>query len=352
MAAGDSAMGNRPGGTGVRPGGTGVRPGGTGVRPGDTGVRTGGTGFHRTDARVRVEVTDREGWRKEFPLERPLLYIGSDPMSDVVLDAQHGGGVAPRHLQLIALPAAPGGSREGAGLGSPWGGYRAINLSDRDVFIGEAGGRTLPPRAAIEIVDGDMMRVGDFALVFYAGASEPGSARVPTRLAAPAGEQAARERREPVPVPMVQMATRDRSAASVAPMAAEGGLVSVEKHSAHMGLRLSLPRARVEPEFPLEGAILLRNLGEEQGVQFRVEVKGLHPDLYQVGPGPILFPNVEKGVYLRLQHPCGPGVAAGQHQIQIRASAPDAYPGEEVCVTHEIEIVPYYHHTLTLTVVD
>jgi len=132
----------------------------------------------------------------------------------------------------------------------------------------------------------------------------------------------------------------------------------VEDHSAHISVRLSLPRTRVEPEFPLEGSVILRNLGSEQApsearaVQFRLEVEGLPRDWYQIGAGPILFPNVEKAVPLRVQHPRGPGLAAGRHEIQIRVSAPDAYPGEEVCVRHDIEIVPYYHHTLALTVLD
>jgi hypothetical protein len=312
---------------------------------GDSAV---GNGPRRS--RARVEITDREGWRKEFPLDRPLLYVGSDPRSDVVLDVQRGGGVAARHLQLIALPAAAGRRGEGADSTSVLGGYRAINLSDRDVLIGEAGGRTLPPRAAVEIAYGDVLRVGDFSLVFYTATAEPGPSRVTTGGAVSAAEQPAGVRREPVAVPAFRPAAVSVPSTPRITPAAE--VIGVEEHSAHMGLKLSLPRTRIEPEFPLEGAIMVRNLGEEQGVQFRIEVKGLHPDLAQVGPGPILFPNVEKAVYLRLQHPRGPGVAAGRHEIQIRASAPDAYPGEEVCVTHDVEIVPYYHHTLALRVLD
>ena len=53
----------------------------------------------------QVEVVDRDGWRKAFPLEKHIVHIGSDPRNDVVLDSRRGAGVAARHLQLIALPA-------------------------------------------------------------------------------------------------------------------------------------------------------------------------------------------------------------------------------------------------------
>lgn len=287
----------------------------------------------------RVEITDRDGWRKEFPLERPLLYLGSDPRNDVVLEAQRGGEVAPRHLQLIALPAQVGG------------GYRAINLSDWNIPIGQEGGRSLAPRAAVEIVDGDTLRVGDFYLVFHLGAATAGVSALAPHAAAPVARPPARDRQEPEPVPVVRSAAGYQRAISAA-AAGQTEFVGVEDRSAHMGLKLSLPQARVAPDLPLEGTILLRNLGAEQAVQFRIEIEGLHPDWYQVGPAPILFPNVEKGVALRVQHPRGPAIAAGRHEIQVRASAPDAYPGEEVTVRHDVDIVPYYHHTLALTVLD
>jgi hypothetical protein len=270
----------------------------------------------------RVEITDRDGWRKIFPLEKPLLHIGSDARNDIVLETRRGGGVAPRHLQLIAVPGGTAGSG-----GAP--AYRAINLSDRDIAVGEAQGRSLSPRAATEIADGETLRLGDFVLVFRLdtgpGVSRPASAA----LVADAGP-----------------------AAAVRPARAEVGAVGVAETSSHIGLSLSLPRAMVYPDQPLDGIITVRNMGEESGVQFRLELEGLDPDCYEIGPGPILFPNVEKGVYLQLRHPRGPGLAAGRHTIQIHVSAPDAYPGERVSVSHEIEIVPYYHHTLSLVTVD
>ena len=271
----------------------------------------------------RVEITDRDGWRKEFPLEKSLLHIGSDARNDIVLETRRGGGVAPRHLQLIAIPGGAG--------------FRAINLSDRDIAVGDAVGRSFSPRSALDIADGDHLRLGDFHLVFHLGASAGVSQAAAPPTAAPA--------------PLVrEVASREPATRPVAIPGLE--IVGAENVSSHIGLKLSLPQATVEPDQPLDGMITVRNLGDEPGVQFRLEVEGLDPDYYEVGPGPILFPNVEKGVYLRLRHPQGPGLAAGRHRLRIHASAPDAYPGEQVSVSSEVEIVPYYNHTLVLATVD
>jgi hypothetical protein len=114
-------------------------------------------------------------------------------------------------------------------------------------------------------------------------------------------------------------------------------------------LRLSLPQPTVDPESPLEGTITVHNLGNEPGVQFRLELEGLERDWYEMGPGPILFPNVEKGVSLRIHHPRGPGILAGKREITVRCTAPEAYPGEDVTVSQVLEILPFYHHELHLT---
>jgi hypothetical protein len=267
----------------------------------------------------RVEITDRDGWRKEFPLEKSLLHIGSDARNDIVLETRRGGGVAPRHLQLITMPGGPG--------------FRAINLSDRDIAVGEMGGRSFAPRSALDVADGDHLRLGDFTLVF--------------RLGAPA---AAPPASTPAPAAQVLPASREPVARPTAIPDLE--IAGAENTSPHIGLKLSLPRATVEPDQPLDGMITVRNLGDEPGVQFRLEVEGLDPEYYEIGPGPILFPNVEKGVYLRLRHPQGPGLAAGRHRLRIHASAPEAYAGEQVSVSREVEIVPYYRHTLALVAVE
>jgi len=273
------------------------------------------------DAGNKVEITDKDGWRKEFPLEKPLIHIGSDSRNDIVLETWRGAGVAPRHLQLVAMP----GNRAG---------YRAINLGDTDVLLGDSGDSSLLPRSAADVADGECLRVGEFTFIF--GLGEVGAEGVPSlagREGAAAGLSAER-------IPAER------------PLARTPAGLRGEKTSASIGLRLSLPQAAVDPESPLEGTVTVRNLGNEPGVQFRLEVEGLEPDYYEIGPGPILFPNVEKKVFLRIRHPRGPGILAGPREMSIRATAPEAYPGESVTASQVLQILPYYHHTLRLVTTD
>jgi hypothetical protein len=263
------------------------------------------------DAQNQVEITDKDGWRKEFPLQKTLIHIGSDPRNDIVLETSRGAGIATRHLQLIAVP----GSR----------GYRAINLGDRDISLGDSGNRFLLPRSAVDIADGDCLRLGEFSLVFHVG--EAGAVR-------PASVTA-----------------REAVARGVVGEPAGTG-PRREKSSASIGMRLSLPQAALDPGSPLEGMITVRNLGNEPGVQFRLEVEGLDADCCEVGPGPILFPNVEKGVPLRLYHPRRSSLLAGRYQIHIHATAPEAYPGESVTISQEIQVLPFYSHALRLAAID
>lgn len=262
----------------------------------------------------KVEITDRDGWRKELPLQKNLIHIGSEPRNDIVLELWRGSGVAPRHLQLISIQGD--GQR-----------YRAINLGDTDILLGESGDTVLSPRTSVDIADGAHLKLGDFTLVFHlSGLGRKG-----------------------VGQPIV--AHEEHAAAETVVRGAFPSMPE-EAISDVIGLKLILPQAPLDPECPLEGSVVVHNLGNKPGVQFKLEVEGLEPDCYEMGPGPILFPNVEKAVFLRLYHPRGPHPASGDHPIRIRATAPEAYPGESATVSREIQILPFYNHTLRLMTVD
>ncbi len=246
----------------------------------------------------KLEVTDAEGWRTEFLLKKHIVHIGSALGSDIVLSQGHGGGVAPRHVQLIALPAVPRT-------------YRIVNLGDTDVALGAAGDRLLTPRSSTELADGEFIRLGDFVLVLRCGEGLAG-------FVPPAGELA---------VPQV---------------------VNAESGSQVIGLRLSLPQTYLAPGVPVDGSVVVRNLGDQRGVQFKLAVEGLDPDCYDVGAGPLLFPNAEKDVFLRLYHPLRAVPPAGEHNLSVCATAPDVYPGERVVVSQTIRILPFYKHKLRL----
>jgi hypothetical protein len=241
----------------------------------------------------RLDITDRDGWQKAVALEKTILYIGCDPDNDIVLDRARGAGVAPRHVQLIA-PIAGGQA------------YRLVNLGDTDVVMGTAGDKVVPPRSFTAVTNGENIRMGDFTLILHTG---------------------------------------EVAAAVLADKPSPSG---AERPSDVIGVRLFLPGTQLAPDRPLEGSITVSNRGNRPGVQFKLEVEGLEPDCYELGAGPVLFPGAEKSVVFRLIHPRRPRPPAGEHRFGVRATAPDAYPGESAVAPQVIRILPYFSHTLRL----
>jgi hypothetical protein len=239
---------------------------------------------------IRLEVIDREGWRKEVSVERTIVHIGSDPRSDIVLEPARGGGVAPLHAQLIAA---------NSGLG-----YQLVNLGDTDILLGSSGDQALPPRSVTRLTEGLLFKVGEFTLIFHGGDEGPSE-----------------------------------------------GLAGVTGDSRYIGLKLSLPQTRLMPKRSLEGQVTVSNLGDRSGAQFSLELEGMEPDCFDIEPGPILAAGAMKEVTFRLYHR-GDRPMAGDRRIVIRAEAPNAYPGEEMTVAQAIEILPLYRHSLRLLLPD
>jgi hypothetical protein len=251
----------------------------------------------------RIDIRDKEGWRREFTLDKRLIYIGSDNRNDIVLSPARGSGVSPRHLQLIAVPGA---SRM----------INAVNLSAASIPLGDSGSRILEPNSAMEVADGESFHLGEFTLTLHLAEG--------ARLALPS---------EPVAgQPPVQMST--------------------EPCGTSIGLRISLPQPVINPELPVEGIIYVSNLGNAPGVQFKLWIEGLPEDCFEIGPAPILFPGAEKGIPFRLYHPRRPGFIPGSHNLTFKAEALDVYPGESTVVNREIRFLPFYSHTLRLLSVD
>jgi hypothetical protein len=247
----------------------------------------------------RIEVIDQDGWRKEFVLEKRIIYIGSDSRNDIVLDHFRGSGVEHRHLQIIT-PINFSGK------------VNAVNLSQSPVYLGEASQRVIPPNSALEIGHKEVLRLGDFVLV--------------VRLTAP---------EEDVDAP-------------VFPAEVPAAPLRERQTSASIGLRLAMAQSSLNIGAPLEGIISIRNQGSYPAVQFQIKVDGFPEECVELGAAPILFPNAEKNIPLRLHHPRSPALPAGSVRISVRASALEAYPGESASVSREIQVEPYYHHSLQL----
>ena len=206
-------------------------------------------------------------------------------------------GSAPDNNIVLGLDRGLGVSPRHLQIIAMPGGYRAVNLGDVSIIVDNA---EVEPRFAVDVGDGANLRLGDFELTF----------RFDQVIGAPS--------------------------------------ISTQATNA-IGLALSLPRTIVlAPDNPVDGRVVVRNMGNESGVQFQIELEGLQEECYEMGPGPILFPNAEKEVFLRLHHPRKPHPPAGPNQIRIRASAPDAYPGQSAVESRQVDILPYHDHTLRL----
>ncbi|MBX3054069.1 MAG: hypothetical protein KF753_21525 [Caldilineaceae bacterium] len=229
--------------------------------------------------RNRVEVTDRDGWRKEYGLQQAILHIGSDPRNDIVLEGGRGAGIEARHAQLIATS----GSRS----------YRLVNLSQLPIQV-DSGNRQLPPRGAMDVYDRDVVHIGEHTFRF----------------------------------------------------------VLSEGISNSISVSLQFSDRTLAVDSRLEGVITVKNLGTVPGAQFKLEIEGLTPEWYALGPGPILFPGAQKDVLLHVRHAQQPGIPAGPRPVTVRAVAPDAYPGESATATQAIHIAPFYKHAIRLTLAD
>ncbi|MBA3532445.1 MAG: FHA domain-containing protein [Ardenticatenales bacterium] len=245
-----------------------------------------------------LEVTDRDGWRKEYAILKPLVYVGSDAKNDIVLDTARGAGVASRHLQLIAL-ADSGES-----------GFRLVNLGQKNLMLGESGSQVVPPHAAIDIRDESHIKLGDFTLVFKGGI------------------------------------------ARAAPFGSRGGLGAAPSNTGSIALRVNLPQTHLNPNHPTRGSLLIRNMGQVMGVQFKIDMEGFPPELCEIGTGPVLFPGGEKEVPFTLQYPQQPTTRAGGFKIIFTVTAPDAYPGESATISQNLQVTPIYSHKLRFVTND
>ncbi len=185
-----------------------------------------------------LEIITQHGWRREYPLTKGIIYIGSAVTNDIVLDERYGGGVAPLQVQLITTA---GGNAM----------YKLINLGDTAITIGSKQEATLAPRSVFDLADGLQFKLGEFTLVFHGGSNEKSN---------PA------------------------------------------QNSSSIGLKLQLAQTRLAPNQSLEGIVTVSNLGQRVGARFDLTLSGLEPDCYDIAPGPLLSSGAEKDVLFRLHH--------------------------------------------------
>ena len=267
-----------------------------------------------------IEITDRDGWRKEFQIRKTITHIGSDAANDLVLESLRGAGVLPRHVQLIT----------GNGL------FRMVNIGNVEFkawLMGDAPRELqVAPFSAVDLQNGMQIKLGDFRL----------------KLSLDDGQQAPGDSALPSPATLALAAAGAQSNGNGAAQPPGDGnpfIIGAEV----IGLKLKLPRALLTPNQPLTGTVAVRNRGSKTGAQFKLDLIGLPPDMFEIGPGPILFPNAEKEVPIKITHPLGPRPPAGELRVVIRAVAPDAYPGQSASIAQFLNIAPYFSHKMELT---
>jgi hypothetical protein len=249
---------------------------------------------------TRITVLDKKGSAKDYSIEKAIFFVGSEPGNDIVLPDSATQGVFPRHLQVIAFGES---------------GYRVVNLGNSNLTMSD--GQLLTPRSSVNIVAGQGVKLGTFSLSMQAEVVEGlglgyAVANFPTE-----GE------------PVSDSSNRNA-------------------RSHFIGMTISLTNTLLTLDTPIEGTVTITNLGDRPGVQFLLELEGLEPGTYELGPGPILFPNAEKSTFLRISHPQKPFPLAGDHRFTIRAAAPEDYPGDSVTVVQAIHVLPFYKHKLRL----
>lgn len=225
-----------------------------------------------------VQVKDKHGWSKTFPLTKALTMIGSAGFSDIVLPEDHGSGVANAHLQLISTKS---GKR----------GFRMVNLVNEPLMITLSGARgnvIVPAKGSRDLEDGESLQLGDFQLTFY--------------------------------------------------LQSANGIL-IDKRSENIGVTFEMPSLELKEERKLTGLITVKNFGQERRCQFEVDLEGLPSDCYQIDPAPLLYPGGEEKLQIRFFH-LGVKPPAGECPIQLHVTAVEAYPTEEVVLPFLLSVEP------------
>lgn len=270
-----------------------------------------------------IEVTDRDGWRKEFPLLRTLVMVGSDLANDIPLPESRGQGAEPRHLQILLNPQDTSACR-------------IINMAKNPVEITIAGEVTwLAPSTAMMVSMESALRIGEYRLQLHSFGTPPlyngmnGNGMV---------EVASFQRPVSAP-PSVVVESRVAPSFAPSPSSVYG--------KGSIGLAVRMTQATLTPSQPAEAYISIANRGTKTAVQFRLMIEGLPSESYEVPPLPLLFPNAEKTLTIQLRHPNKP-LQAGSHPVRFIAVAPEAYPDEQTVVQQSVVVPTVYAHEVKL----
>ena len=269
------------------------------------------------DNRARVDIIEKESGQrteKELSQQKRFIYIGSDPKCDIVVGPNSlDKGVTPKHLQLIMDASGPEVR------------CRVVNLSASPIVISNSDQPLLDRLSSMLLAGGESLSVGAYDLVFHLDGQET-SPTTPTWTA-------------PIPTP---------SAAFVAPLPSSAPSMPTTPGGGSIGLRFDLPQRALSPDRPLDGSIYVMNLTNRRDIQVILHLEGLPPENFKIGQTPLLYPGAEQSVFLHLEHPHSATIPPGPLKITIWAEIGDADSKETVTASRDIQISPFFKHSIQL----
>lgn len=232
-----------------------------------------------------VEVIDKTGWSKSYPIDRRITQIGGGDWNHIVVDTSRGTGLYPNQAQLIYLP-------EEGGI------FRLVNLGEDAVNVVEPTREAIAPLSYIDIEKDTQVIVGEFILFFRVNNSN----------------------------------------------------AFAEKYlTDNIQAQLIFNDEQLIVGGALNGKLVIGNIGDRPHTQFEIDLEGLPAECYEVPPPPLLFPNAEAEVPVRIFHRTRLPLA-GKTTFEITISAPHAYPGEVITISQTIHVSPHLEYHVALHV--
>ncbi len=224
-----------------------------------------------------IKVTDKAGWSRVFALEKAIILIGNDPVSDILLPAAPELITSPVSLQLICEGQSP--TR-----------IKAINLRHNIIprfNLNSLRSNPILPQQSTELVEGDQLTIGSYLLAF----------------------------------------------------SLTGQGFRLAQRSEHLGVELLLPALDLCPEASLDGEIRLTNFSQQVHLQLDLGIEGLPRECYYIEPAPLLHAGGSETLSVRFFHR-GSQPLMGACQATLRAAAPHAFVLESVAIPFTLNVKP------------
>jgi hypothetical protein len=253
-----------------------------------------------------IQVKDKRGWQKQFPIEdKILLFIGAGPHDDILLNSapqEDALPVGPRQAQLLNL-------HERSLENKPM--LQLINLSQVPIALqlAKASQPTeVESYVKADIVVGDAFCIGGYTLRLEDDEASP---------------------------------QKGANADASDYVSSQGDI----------GLSFELSNPVLAPHGAVQGRITVRNNGPRKAAQFQLSVwlDGAINAACQLSTASFaLYPNASQEATVWVRHPCNATLTADEHVLEVRVEAPGAYPNQTQAATRPLRVLPCFDHEVRL----